>query len=99
MSRAVTALCLATLVQDRKLRFARGPMPKRIQPIGQCRKGIPSTKWYSSAATSHGKPKGDHHTREVLRLDDNGRNYGRGPNPRTMDYIKDGFLLRDDPLR
>ena len=24
---------------------------------------------------------------------------GRGPDPRTMDYIKSGFVLNDDPLR
>jgi hypothetical protein len=24
---------------------------------------------------------------------------GRGPDPRTMDYIKSGFVLGDDPLR
>jgi hypothetical protein len=24
---------------------------------------------------------------------------GRGPDPRTIDYLKSGFLLGDDPLR
>jgi hypothetical protein len=33
------------------------------------------------------------------RMDELAFAQGRGPDPRTMDYVKAGFLLQDDPLR
>jgi hypothetical protein len=33
------------------------------------------------------------------RMDELAFAHGRGPDPRTLDYIKAGFLLQDDPLR
>jgi len=33
------------------------------------------------------------------RMDEASFAQGRGPDPRTMDYVKGGFLLQDDPLR
>jgi len=33
------------------------------------------------------------------RMDEATFAQGRGPDPRTMDYVKGGFLLQDDPLR